>query len=148
VKLFNQLQTASPDEFKRLTGISKEDFDILYRKVADYIQSQKAIKPLRKRGVKPSKLLLEDCIILTLYYLRHYPTFANLANVFGISESYCHKIYTRYARMIAKVDKLPNRKTLINSPPETLIIDVSEQPIERPVKHQKEYYSGKKKTYN
>jgi len=24
VKLFNQLQTASPDEFKRLTGISKE----------------------------------------------------------------------------------------------------------------------------
>jgi len=148
VKRFNQLQIASPDEFKRLTGISKEDFEILYRKVADYIQSQKAIKPLRKRGVKPSKLLLEDCIILTLYYLRHYPTFANLANVFGISESYCHKIYTRYARMIAKVDKLPNRKTLINSPPETLIIDVSEQPIERPVKHQKEYYSGKKKTYN
>jgi len=74
VKLFNQLQIASPDEFKRLTGISKEDFDILYRKVADYIQSQKAIKPLRKRGVKSSKLLLEDCIILTLYYLRHYPT--------------------------------------------------------------------------
>ena len=148
MKLFNQLQIASPDEFKRLTGISKEDFEILYCKVADYIQSQKAIKPLRKRGVKPSKLLLEDCIILTLYYLRHYPTFANLANVFGISESYCHKIYTRYARMIAKVDKLPNRKTLINSPPETLIIDVSEQPIERPVKHQKEYYSGKKKTYN
>ena len=148
MKLFNQLQIASPDEFKRLTGISKEDFEILYRKVADYIQSQKAIKPLRKRGVKPSKLLLEDCIILTLYYLRHYPTFANLANVFGISESYCHKIYTRYARMIAKVDKLPNRKTLINNPPETLIIDVSEQPIERPVKHQKEYYSGKKKTYN
>jgi len=148
VKRFNQLQIASPDEFKRLTGISKEDFEILYRKVADYIQLQKAIKPLRKRGVKPSKLLLEDCIILTLYYLRHYPTFANLANVFSISESYCHKIYTRYARMIAKVDKLPNRKTLINSPPETLIIDVSEQPIERPVKHQKEYYSGKKKTYN
>ena len=66
------------------------------------------------------------------------------ANVFGISESYCQKIYTRYARIIAKVEILPNRKKLINSPPKTLIIDVSEQPIERPVKHQKNYYSGKK----
>jgi len=42
----NTTQLARPDEFKRLTGISKEDFDILYRKVAGYIQSQKAIKPL------------------------------------------------------------------------------------------------------
>ncbi|MDQ7057030.1 MAG: transposase family protein [Ghiorsea sp.] len=30
---------------------------------------------------------------------------------------------------------------------ETLIVDVSEQPIERPVKHQKQYYSGKKKRH-
>jgi hypothetical protein len=80
--------------------------------------------------------------------LRHYPTFANLANIFSISESYCHKVYSRYVRILAKVGKLPNRKELINSPPDTLIIDVSEQPIERPMKHQKEYYSGKKKTYN
>jgi len=145
VKPFNQLQADSPDEFKRLTGISKENFELLDCKVADYIKSQIAMKPMRKRGVKPSKLLLADCILLTLYYLRHSPTFANLANVFGISESYCHKIYSRYARIIAKVAKLPNRKTLINSPPNALIIDVSEQPIERPVKHQKEYYSGKKR---
>ena len=56
MKLFNQLQIASPDEFKRLTGISKEDFEILYRKVADYIQLQKAIKPLRKQGIASPKV--------------------------------------------------------------------------------------------
>lgn len=148
MKPFNQLQFDSPDDFKRMTGISKENFEKIHDKVNLYRQSQKQINPLRKRGVKPSKLFLKDCILLTLYYLRHYPTFGNLANIFGISESYCQKIYTHYARIIAKVETLSNRKELINNPPETLIIDVSEQPIERPVKHQKDYYSGKKKTYN
>ncbi len=55
----------------------------------------------------------------------------------------CYKVCSHYARMIAKVETLPSRKELINNPPETLIVDVSEQPIERPVKHQRNYYSGK-----
>ncbi|MDD5269360.1 MAG: hypothetical protein PHO08_19965, partial [Methylococcales bacterium] len=45
----------------------------------------------------------------------------------------------------AKVEKLPNRKVLLEDPVATLVIDVSEQPIERPVKNQKAYYSGKKR---
>jgi len=147
VKPFNQIHTYSPSQFKRATGISRKNFKRIRRKVDNHISSQKEIKPITKRGLKPSKLFLSDCILLTLYYLRHYPTFDNLGNVFNISESYCHKIYSRYARIIAKVETLPNRKKLINSPPETLIIDVSEQPIERPVKHQKDYYSGKKKRH-
>jgi hypothetical protein len=47
--------------------------------------------------------------------------------------------------MLTKVEKLPNRKALLQEPTATLAIDVSEQPIERrPVKNQKAYYSGKK----
>ncbi len=38
----------------------------------------------------------EDRLLLTLYYLRHYPTFANLGDIFGISESYCCKIYNDF----------------------------------------------------
>jgi hypothetical protein len=91
---------------------------------------------------------LEDRLLLTLYYLRHYPTLINLAAVFGISESYCHKIYARTARLLAKVEKRPNRKALLQDPAATLAIDVSEQPIERPVKNQKAYYSGKKTPYS
>jgi len=47
--------------------------------------------------------------------------------------------------MLAKVEKLPNRKVLLQEPTATLVIDVSEQPIERPVKNQKADYSGKKR---
>jgi len=37
-----------------------------------------------------------------------------------------------YVRILAKVEILPNRKNLLENPPDTLIIDVTEQPIERP----------------
>ena len=148
MKPLNQLNKTNPEEFKRLTGISKKNFELLSNKVSKYILRQQQLNPLSKRGLKSRKLTIDDCILLTLYYLRHYPTFINLAHVFEISESYCHKIYTRYARILAQVETLPNRKELIETPPKTLIVDVSEQPIERPVKNQKKYYSGKKKTYN
>ena len=99
---------------------------------------------MTRRGRKDSKLALEDRLLLTLYYLRHSPTLINLAAIFGISESYCHKVYARTARLLAKVEKRPNRKALLENPAATWVIDVSEQPIERPVKNQIAYSSGKK----
>ena len=79
---------------------------------------------------------MEDRLLLTPYYLRHYQTFINLAANFGISESYCPKVYANTARLMAKVEGLRSRKTLLEDPPATLVIDVSEQTIERPVKNQ------------
>ncbi|MDP1595029.1 MAG: transposase family protein [Gallionella sp.] len=144
---YAQLPTNKPEEFMRMVGLSKEDFQHLNKKLCAYIDAQKALHPLTRRGRKDSKLALEDRLLLTLYYLRHYPILINLAVVFGISESYCHKVYARTVRLLAKVEKLPNRKVLLEDPAATLAIDVSEQPIERPVKGQKAYYSGKKKRH-
>ena len=141
---YAHLPTHKPEEFLRIVGLSQEDFQHLHGKLAAYLDEQKVINPLSRRGRKDSKLALEDRLLLTLYYLRHYPTLINLAAVFRISESYCYKVYARTARMLAKVEKLPNRKALLEDPAATLAIDVSEQPIERPVKNQKAYYSGKK----
>lgn len=141
---YAQLPTNNPEEFMRTVGLSPEDFRHLNEKLSTYLEEQKALNPLTRRGRKDSKLILEDRLLLTLYYLRHYPTLINLGAVFGISESYCHKIYTRTARVLVKVEKLPSRKALLQEATTTLAIDVSEQPIERPVKNQKAYYSGKK----
>jgi hypothetical protein len=143
--LYAQLPTNKPKEFLRTVGLSQEDFLHLYRNLEAYLDEQKALKPLTRRGRKDSKLALEDRLLLTLYYLRHYPTFINLAAIFDISESYCHKIYTRTARILVKVEKLPSRKALLEDPLVIVAIDVSEQPIERPVKNQKAYFSGKKR---
>jgi len=141
---YAQLPTHKPEEFLRIVGLSQEDFQHLHGKLAAYLDEQKVINPLSRRGRKDSKLALEDRLLLTLYYLRHYPTLINLAAVFGISESYCHKVYARTARLLAKVEKLPNRKARLEDPAATLAIDVSEQPIERPVKNQESVLLRKK----
>lgn len=148
MKPFSAVCDYKPEKFERETGLSKANFSSLVDKVAVYIDAKKQSRPLSKRGKQDSKLSPEDHVLLTLYYLRHYPTFSNLGDVFDLSESYTCKIYHRYVRILAQVEKLSNRKDLLELAPETLIIDVSEQPIERPVKRQRSYYSGKKKTYN
>ncbi len=147
MKKYKEIQAETPENFKRLTGLSKKNFQHLCNKVDIYVKEEKERNPLKKRGLKTSELSLEDRILLTIYYLRHYPIFANLADVFEISESYCHKIYSRYTKILVKVETLPNRKNVLESAPETVIIDVTEQPIERPVKCQKPYYSGQKKRH-
>jgi len=48
---------------------------------------------------------------------------------------------------LVKVLKLKNRKALLEQPVKVILIDVTEQPIERPTRGQKEYYSGKKKRH-
>jgi hypothetical protein len=145
---YEHLRREPPGKFKRATGLTKENFETLCEKTEAHLREEKERNPQKRRGLKATKLSLANCILLTLYYLRHYPTFANLADVFEISESYCHKIYTRYSKILIQVEPLPNRKTWLENPPTTLVIDVTEQPIERPVKGQKSYYSGKKKTYS
>ncbi len=147
MKKYQEIKADTPETFKRMTGLSKDNFQYLCDKTETYIEEENQRNPLKKRGLKKSKLSPEDGILLTIYYLRHYPTFINLADVFEISESYCHKIYSRYVKILTQVETLPNRKKLLENPPDTLIIDVTEQPIERPVKSQKPYYSGKKKRH-
>ena len=141
---YAQLPTHKPEEFLRTVGLSREDFLHLHGKLAAYLDEQKALNPLTRRGRKDAKRTLEDRLLLTLYYLRHSPALINLAAIFGISESYCHKVYARTARLLAKVGKRPNRKALLENLAATWVIDVSEQPIERPVKNQIAYSSGKK----
>ena len=148
MKPYKQLLKVSATKFKRATGLSKENLQQLSEKVSLYILKDKEANPAKKRGKKSSEVSQENRLLLVLYYLRHYPTFENLADVFGISESYCHKIYTRYGKILAQVETLPNRKQLLEDAPKILAIDATEQPIERPVKGQRAYYSGKKKAHN
>ncbi len=86
--------------------------------------------------------------MIFFYYIRDYPTFLKLGQQFKISESYTHRIYHRILNIVVQTYKLPNRKVLLDGNYEKILIDVTEQQIERPVKKQKNYYSGKKKTYH
>jgi hypothetical protein len=71
----------------------------------------------------------------------------NRGGQFGISESHACKIYHQYCDILIKVLKPPSRKRLSDSGLVAIIIDVSEQPTERPTKKQRQYCSGKKKRH-
>src|SRR5690606_20752055 len=67
--------------------------------------------------------------------------------LFGIDDSRVCRILQRLEPLLAKVIALLNKKYLSQEEIEALIIDATEQPIERPKKTQKPYYSGKMKRH-
>lgn len=142
---FAMVRLQSEEIFLRDLGLSLNKFLDVLDKVENYINNQKRNNSLKRRGVKSNNLLIADKLLLTFYYLRHYLTFAKLGQIFGISESYSNKIYHKYLNILIDILDMPNPKLLLDANTKTIIIDVSEQPIERPKKYQKAYYSGKKK---
>ena len=140
---FETIKNQKPESFLREVGVSLDRFILILNEITKHMKQQYEKYPLKKRGRK-SSMCLEDMLLLTLYYLRHYMTFAQLGKDFGISESYACKIYHRMSSILINVLNMKSRSELMNSNLEVILIDVTEQPIERPKKGQKAYYSGKK----
>lgn len=128
--------------FKRLTGVKRHTFDRMITTVSG------AYKDKHKKGGRPSGLSIEDMILLTLSYLRSYATFMETGFNFGVSESTAQRITIWVEDILTSSGEfaLPSKKVLVTeiSTVEVVLIDVTEQEIERPKKGQKAYYSGKK----
>ena len=142
---FEQVKKRKASIFKREVGLSLKNFKRLLGKVQRYLAEEQERNPLSRRGQK-SKLSLEDRLLLTLSYLRSYPTFLNLGNQFGIHESYAQKLFHQFSGILVKVLHVESRSALSHTDLKAVVLDVTEQPIERPQRGQKAYYSGKKKT--
>jgi len=143
MKRYAKLIQQSEKTFKRQTGVSVSHFHKLVQAIRQYISSLKKENPLKNRGLN-SALCLEDQLLLTLYYIRHYPIFLLLGQVFNISESYANKIYHKISNIIIKIAHVKGAKSVAEGNIKDIVIDVCEQQIERPKKGQKDYYSGKK----
>lgn len=140
---FERAKLQPADDFLRDIGVSLATFLLILEKVSLYIEAERERRPMKRRGLK-SSISLADQLLLTFRYLRHYPTFARLGEEFGICESYANKIYHGILNILLKVLKMNNRNELMNRDLDTVLIDVTEQPIERPKRRQKDYFSGKK----
>jgi hypothetical protein len=83
--------------------------------------------------------------LLTFVYLRQYPPFDELGAMFGICESSANTLYHRYLDILVKTLRLPGKKALLDEAIQAMLLDVTEQPIDRPTRKQSQFYSGKKK---
>lgn len=155
-----------PREIKRLLGLNLEQLEQLieHGKVLHKIK-QEEIERNKKRVIRPGggkspTLSLENQIILTLLYLRHNLTFQMLGLMFQVSESTAHNIFNYWQRLLEEglpaslleqVKKYPEARAEILEELTTqeLVVDSTEQVIERPGEYQeqKRTYSGKKKNF-
>jgi hypothetical protein len=140
---FEKYKKPNRDHWVRTVGLSLAQFQHWVEPIRIHLQVQQDHNPLRKRGLK-SKLSLENQVLLAWLYWRDYPTFIKLGLPFGISESYAHQIYHNMSTLLVKILQVNNRQTLFEENLNTGVVEVTEQPIERPQNGQTAYCSGKK----
>lgn len=116
-------------QFLRLTGVKRQVFELMIKVVA---QGQPNFG-------RPRKLSVADQVLLTLCYWREYRSQFHVASSFGVSEAtVCRTIkQVEEALLRDKRFHLPGKKVLHNGSLDlaVLVVDASEQRIERPEKN-------------
>ena len=125
---YETIKNLKDTDFKRLTGVQRETFE----RMLEVVQ-----KGLRNFG-RPPKLSRADQLLMTLMYRREYRAEFHIAQSYGVSEAtVCRTIRKVEDRLVrSKKFRLPGKKALQPSDTviEIVLVDVSEQPIERPKK--------------
>jgi hypothetical protein len=141
----DKVTSQKPIIFNRLVGMPVKDFEVILEKLTPLWE--KKILSAYKRPGRNFKLNLADMLMMLLIYYRSYITQVFLGYLFGIDDSRVCRLIKRLEPLLARVVAIRKDRHLSQKELENLIIDATEQPIERPKKGQGKYYSGKKKRH-
>ena len=125
---YETVQKLSDEAFKRSTGVQRQTFE----KMVTVVEAG-----LRKFG-RPPKLSRADQLLMTLMYWREYRTAFHIGLAYGISEAAVCRTIRKIEVVLIQSQQfhLPGKKTLQASETtfEIVVVDATEQPIERPKK--------------
>lgn len=144
--MFDKLKSIKKEKILRLTGISSD----IFNKILEILKIEELKKS--KKGGKPNKLLLENRLLMALEYWREYRTYFHIADSYGISESSCFRNIKWIENTLIKnpdFQQLKGQKSLLknnNFKDKTVIIDVTETPIQRPKKDKINIIQEKRKS--
>lgn len=145
-----------PETFRRLTGISPEDFDQIMEdlpQLYEEAEKERLSRPDRERAIgagRNFKLTLEDRLLMLLMYYRLYITHEFMGFLFDIDDSSVGRNINPLEPLLAQVFRIERRRLDADEEEiETLFFDATEQPIQRPSgkKPRRDYYSGKHKRH-
>lgn len=155
-----------PSVFRHLTGLTVGAFDELAAEVVPAVEGAhrtKLDRPDRRRAIGGGDdfdLPTADQVLLTVIWLRQYPTNEALGFLFGVSDSTASRARTRCLPVLERAGKgtmrMPDpgaarRKRLpallADTPGLAVVVDSFEQRTQRPRRRQRAYYSGKKKAH-
>jgi hypothetical protein len=127
---YEQVKDLPPAEFKRYCGVQPQTF----QKMVEVVST-----PLRKKrrvSGRPTRLLVEDQVLMRLADWRESRTFFHLATSWGLHESSVWRTIRQVEDILTKsrACKLPGQKKLqpADHQIEVIVVDVAETPIERP----------------
>src|SRR5512147_1399232 len=125
---YERIEHLKDTDFKRLTGVQRETFEQMLKVVE---------KGLSGFG-RPPKLSRADQLLMTLMYWREYRTEFHIAQSYGVSEATVCRTIRKVEDALVDSNKfrLPGKKALqpSNTVFEVILVDASEQPVERPKK--------------
>jgi Helix-turn-helix of DDE superfamily endonuclease len=127
-----QIQTLDDAKFQRYTGVKKPTFSKMVEVIKNYELEHK------NKFSKPFKYSAEDRLLIMLDYYREYPTFFHLGIKYKIHESTAYRIVTKIEEILIQSGKfsLPKKREIQdNTEIQVVVIDASEQEIERPKKN-------------
>jgi len=155
-----------PTVFRALTGLTVDAFDRMLPQLLmafDGQRRRRLDRPDRRRapgGGDHFDLSVTDQLLLTVVWLRQYPTQECLGYLFGVSDSSALRAVRRCLPVLEAAGKdsmrLPDPgkgkrrdlPALLRRTPElAVIVDTFEQRTHRPKRRQRAYYSGKKKAH-
>lgn len=126
---YEEIKNRKEKDFKRLTGVEHKTF----RKMVAVLETE-----MRNFG-RPPKMSRADQLLMTLMYWREYRTQFHIAQAYGVSEATVCRTIQKIEDALMKSGqfRLPGKKALQPSDTviEIVLVDVSEQPIERPKKN-------------
>lgn len=154
--------------FLKMTGLRIAEWDKLVDDLLpEFVQAEqeRLSRPDRQRdlgGGRNAALVGRDQVLLTVVWLRVYPTHEVLGYLFGVSDSTVSRVIARVLPLLEQAGRDtmrmpdPGRKRrrsldqlLSHTPELAVVIDSFEQKIQRPKdpNERERFYSGKKKTH-
>ncbi len=125
---YETVQQLDDEDFKRCTGVQRSTFE----------QMLVIVEAGMRNFGRPTTLSRADQLLMTLMYWREYRTEFHIGLTYGVSEStVCRTIKkVENALIQSKQFHLPGKKALQPSDAilEIVLVDATEQPIERPKK--------------
>jgi hypothetical protein len=131
---YHKVNKLSDEDFKRVTGVSRETFKMMVDVLTKHY-SQGKVKGGRTRSLVP-----RDELLLTLEYYREYRTFKHLGVDYEVSESTAHYVVTKVEKLLIKdqrfhLSSLKHTKPFDTQNIDVVVVDVTESPCERPKKN-------------
>ena len=137
-----------PVVFRRVSGVAPQHFKQICNKLRPFLQQKLFSGKSNKLGRK-FRLDSNNMILCILVYYKVYASLEFIGIYFNLDASNVCRLFKRIEPIFAKHVSIKKKRDIAEQEFADIIIDTTEQPIQRPTKccKQQVYYSGKKKQH-